>query len=228
MFFPSSSVAKKALMAVTGLMLCGFLMLHLMGNLTLLLNNDGTLTFAPGGPGSNEYFEWVAHHYEAIPVFFHAGEILLIALFGLHALFGITLWLQNRAARGSRYVIQKNEGGRTVFSSTMPYTGLLFIVSFLVLHVANFRFGDQNNPHDMYALVKSVFGSWYWFLVYLIALTGLSFHLSHGFQSAFQSLGISHPLYNPKIKIFGYLFAAFVWIGFSCLPILFFFNGALS
>jgi len=225
---PRHSIAKKGLMAATGLMLCMFLVLHLAGNLTLLLQDDGSLTLAPGGPQSNEFFEWVAHHYEAIPAFFHTGELLLLALFGIHALFGITLWLQNRAARGSRYVRQRSEGGRTVFSATMPYTGLCFIAVFLVIHLVNFRFGSQEGPADMYTLVGDVFGRWYWMLIYVAALGGVAFHLGHGVQSAFQSLGLRHPRYTPVIRVLGYLFAAAMFVGFGCLPILFYFNGAMS
>jgi succinate dehydrogenase / fumarate reductase cytochrome b subunit len=228
MILPRSSISKKAFMAVTGLALCAFLCLHLLGNIVLLLNNDGTVTFSPGGPNSGEFFVWVAHHYEAIPLLFHAGEILILALIGIHAIFGLTLWLQNLRARGGRYLVHRNEGGRTVFSATMPYTGLGFIAVFLVIHLLNFRFGEKENPAELYGLVGAVFGKWYWALVYVVALAGLAIHLSHGFQSAFQSLGFNHPRYTPKVKYLGYVFAGVMFVGFGILPVLFFFNGAMA
>jgi len=227
MLIPRSSIAKKALMAVTGLMLCLFLCLHMVGNIVLLLNDDGTLTFSPGGPASGSYFQWVAGHYAAIPALFHVFEVLLLGLFGIHALFGLTLWLQNIAARGSRYVVQKSEGGRTFFSRFMPYTGLLFIGGFLIIHLVNFRFGDQDNVPELYQLLGVVFGQWHWVLIYIVALAGLAFHISHGFQSAFQSLGLNHPRYTPKIKIAGYLFAGVVFLAFGIVPVLFLLNGGM-
>ena len=158
-----SSVGRKGLMGITGLLLCLFLCAHLLGNLALLLADDGSVTLAPGGPHSSEFFVWVAHHYEAVPLLFHLGELALLALFGTHALLGLTLWLQNRAARGAqRYVVQKSEGGRTWGSATMPYTGALFIGGFLVLHLINFRFGPQSSPDEMYLLVGRVLGTALW------------------------------------------------------------------
>jgi succinate dehydrogenase / fumarate reductase cytochrome b subunit len=228
MIIPRSSIAKKAFMAVTGLMMCGFLCLHLMGNLSLLLNDAGnTLTLSPGGPDSGKAFAWVASHYEAVPALFHFGELMLLLLFGSHAIFGLTLWIQNHEARGSQYVVQKSEGGRTFFSMTMPYTGLLFIGTFLVIHLLNFRFGDKDVPMGLYGLVGQVFGTWYWALAYILAMLGLACHLAHGFSSAFQSLGMNHPRYSPVIKIAGYAFACVMLVGFGILPFLFYFNGAM-
>jgi succinate dehydrogenase / fumarate reductase cytochrome b subunit len=227
MFLPSSSIAKKAWMAITGLMLCAFLCLHLLGNIVLLLNDDMSITLSPGGPHSGAAFQWVAEHYEAFPLLFHAGEIVLLGLFAAHALMGATLWFQNMSARGRRYVAQRWEGGRTPFSSTMPWTGIAFIAVFLVLHVVNFRFGPQESPAELYTLVGATFGTWYWALVYVVALAGLGFHLAHGFQSAFQSLGFNHPRYTPWIRRLGYLFAAAMFAGFAVLPVLFFLNGGM-
>ncbi|NOZ86817.1 MAG: succinate dehydrogenase cytochrome b subunit [Deltaproteobacteria bacterium] len=215
------SVAKKAIMALTGLTLCLFLSVHLLGNITLLLKDSGSLTLYPATQSTGEFFKWVAHHYEAVPLIFYTGEIFLLLLFGTHILLGITLWLQNRAARGpARYVLQKNEGGRTLGSGTMIYTGLFFIFAFLVIHLLNFRFTTHDGVQGLYDLVRSRFSQILWVAIYLTALLGLGVHLSHGFQSAFQSLGINHPRYTRYIKAFGLLFAVLIPLGFALVPVL--------
>ncbi len=220
-----SSISKKAVMGVSGLMLCAFLVIHLLGNLTLLMREDGSFTLSPGGMETSDWFTWVAHHYIAIPAFFHVMDVGILSLILLHAALGVTLWLQNRAARPARYVRQKAEGGRTLFSATMPYTGVCFVGVFLVIHLANFRFGEQDNPSELYRLVEQVFGQTLWMAVYVVCMVGLFAHLSHGFQSAFQSLGLRHPRYTPWLSRLGYLFATLVGIGFALLPILYYLNG---
>jgi succinate dehydrogenase / fumarate reductase cytochrome b subunit len=109
----------------------------------------------------------------------------------------------------------------------MPYTGLLFIAAFLVIHLVNFRFGDQENTEQLYELLGVVFSQWHWILIYMLALVGLAFHISHGFQSAFTSLGLNHPRYTPKIKVLGYLFAGVVFVVFGIIPVLFYLNGGM-
>jgi len=220
-----SSISKKAIMAVSGLSLCAFLFIHLLGNLTLLMREDGSFTLTPGGMETSDWFTWVAHHYVAIPALFHIMDVGILALILLHAVLGVTLWLQNRAARPVRYVKQRSEGGRTLFSATMPYTGVAFIGVFLAIHLANFRFGEQDNPSELYRLVEQVFGRCLWVSLYVGCMVGLFAHLSHGFQSAFQSLGFSHPRYTPWIKGLGTLYATLVGIGFAILPILYYLNG---
>jgi len=221
-----SSIGRKALMAITGTMLCCFLVLHLLGNIVLLLDDDGSLTLSPGGPHSSEFFQWVAEHYEAVPLLFHTGELMLLALFGTHAALGVTLWWQNRKARGPRgYVRQGSEGGRTLASATMPYTGVLFIGAFIVAHLINFRFGEQSNPAELYDLVVTTLSSWLWAAVYLAALLGLFLHLSHGAQSLFQSLGLNHTRHTPRVKAAGTLFAILIASGFAIIPILLIANG---
>ena len=99
----------------------------------------------------------------------------------------------------------------------MPYTGL-FLLAFVIFHLINFHFVDKTNT-TIYNIVSSAFDNpWYVFL-YVIAMIVVAVHVSHGFWSAFQTLGADHPKYTPFIKGVGLLFSLFVGFGFGLIPI---------
>ena len=218
--FLGSSVGRKAIMALSGLGLCAFLVVHLIGNVALLFNKKGVLSTQP----SRAFFDGVVDKYHAIPTLLFVLEVGLAALFLLHIILGITLWLKNRSARGERYAISRSEGGRTLGSMTMPITGVFLILAFLILHLLNFRLGYQTNaPKEMFGLVVAAFNQGWLALAYMVALLGLLLHLSHGFQSSFQSLGLHHPKHSPRLKVLGWLFALLLFVGFGSMPLLYFF-----
>ncbi len=225
--FLGSSVGRKALMAVTGLLLCLFLLVHLIGNVVLLLRDDGSPTWRIGEADGGAFFSGVMAAYAKIPPLLYAIEILLGALFLTHITLGLTLWFQNIRARGARYVVQKSEGGRTWGSATMPYTGAGFIGAFLVIHLVNFRLSGVSDPRGMYDLVVATLSSWMWAAVYVLAVLGLMLHLSHGVQSAFQSLEFNHDRWTPKLKKIGWGYALLVLLGFGCIPALLVLKGVL-
>lgn len=217
-----SSVGRKALMAVTGLMLCLFLLAHLIGNITLLIADDGSLTATPGAADAGEHFVGVVATYGKIPALLYLLETALAAFFLTHIGLGLTLWFQNRRARGARgYAVHRWEGGRTLGSATMPITGVFVIAVFLIIHLINFRLGSAENPEQMYGLVDTTLGNWAWALVYGVALVGLLIHLSHGVQSAFQSLGFRHDRWTRWLKRIGWGYALLMLAGFGVLPLLF-------
>jgi succinate dehydrogenase / fumarate reductase cytochrome b subunit len=210
-------------MAGSGLLLCLFLLVHLIGNISLLLKDDGSLTASPGAPDAGSHFMAVVGAYGKIPALLYAMEIALASLFLLHIGLGLTLWWQNRRARGGqRYEVQRWQGGRTLGSATMPWTGACVILTFLVIHLVHFRFGPQTGPESMYLLVDMVLTRWVWALVYVFALLGLMLHLSHGVQSAFQSLGLQHERWTPKVQKIGWGYALLMLAGFGVLPVLYF------
>lgn len=223
-----ASVGRKAIMALSGFALSAFLTVHLVGNLSLFIDDQGRLTGRPGVPGAGEHFQGVVAAYGRIPALLFLLEVGLAALFLTHIALGVTLWLQNQKARGSRYEVQRSEGGRTLASATMPYTGAFFIFVFLVLHLLHFRFGAQGSPAEMYALVDRTLRAWGFAAVYSVALAGLFLHLSHGVQSAFQSLGLRHPRWTPWVKRLGLGFALLVLIGFGLMPALIALKGVWS
>ncbi len=199
----TSSVGKKMLMSITGLGFCGFLAGHLGGNLTIY--------------GGKEMFLSYAEHLHGLGFLLTLAEwgLLLFAL--VHILTGLTLFYQNYKARPVRYRVNKNGGGRTLGSSTMPYTGIL-LLAFVAFHLANFHFVDKTDT-TIYAIVTEAFSNPLYVVLYIAAMVVAAVHVSHGFWSAFQTLGANHPKYMPLIQKVGLVFAVIVGIGFGVLPI---------
>jgi succinate dehydrogenase / fumarate reductase cytochrome b subunit len=200
-----SSVGKKFMMSVTGLCFCGFLAGHLSGNLTIY--------------GGKEMFLSYAAHLHGLGVLLKFAEWGLLTLALVHVITGLTLFYQNYKARPIRYKIDKRAGGRTLGSATMPYTGILLLL-FVIMHLFNFHFVDKTDT-TIYAIVDKAFDNPIIVLIYAAAMVVAGIHVSHGFWSAFQTLGANHPKYMPIIQTLSLVFAVIVTIGFGALPIYF-------
>ena len=124
---------------------------------------------------------------------------------------------ENLKARPVRYKVNKRAGGRTLGSGTMPYTGVILLL-FILFHLINFRFVDQTDT-TIYAIVKTAFTHPLYIVIYVAAMIVAAIHVSHGFWSAFQTLGANHPKYMPIIRTLSLVFALIVGIGFGALPI---------
>ncbi len=170
-------------MAVSGAMLSFFLLVHGIGN---------SMTFF-GSEAFNAYAEKLHSLGVLVPLF----ELGLLAVFLLHIFLGLTLFLQNNQARPVRYQVEKSSGGRTPGSRTMPYTGVVILI-FLMVHLVNFHFTDHSIPIS--AIVRNVLRQPIYALFYISALAVLALHISHGFWSLFQSLGMNHPKYNATLR----------------------------
>jgi succinate dehydrogenase / fumarate reductase cytochrome b subunit len=118
-----------------------------------------------------------------------------------------------------RYKVNKWAGGRTLGSATMPYTGILLLL-FVIMHLSNFHFVDKTDT-TIYAIVSKAFDNPVYVLIYTAAMVVAGIHVSHGFWSAFQTLGANHPKYMPIIQTLSLIFAVIVTIGFGALPIYF-------
>ena len=198
-----TSIGKKLLMAITGLSFVGFLCVHLAGNLTLYAGGD---TF-------NAY----AEHLHSLGLLVTVFEWALLTLGLTHVITGAVLFYQNLTARPRRYAVNATAGGRTWASATMPYTGL-FILAFLVLHLPNFHFVDKTDT-TIYAVVAAAFRSPAYVLFYVLAMVVAAVHVSHGFWSAFQTLGANHPKYMPLIMGSAVALAVIIGAGFGFMPI---------
>ena len=205
-----SSIGKKLVMAVTGLLLIGFLILHLAENLLLYADREGA-TFDGYVHGLTS-FSW-------LPL----AELALAALFLVHIVQALRVSLQNRATRRTPYALEPGHGGRTLASSTILVTGSVVLL-FLILHLVQFRFGPAAEREQLSTLVKSEFQKPIVLAVYLLGLTALAIHLSHGFQSALQTLGLAHPRYTPLVRRFSVLLAILLALGFATFPVYFFFS----
>jgi succinate dehydrogenase / fumarate reductase cytochrome b subunit len=190
-------------MAVTGLCFIGFLCIHLMGNLTLY-----------GGAGA---FSAYAQKLHSLGVLVTAAEWTLLLLALVHVVTGITLFIENLGARPVRYAVKRREGGRSLGSATMPYTGLV-LLGFVSIHLVNFRFVDSDQS-VIFERVAGIFHNPWYVGIYVAAMIVAAVHVSHGLWSAFQSLGIHHPKYMPLVRRLSLVFSLVVGIGFGCLPV---------
>lgn len=215
----TSSIGRKIVMALSGLFLCLFLVIHLSGNLQLFILDEGK-TF-------NKYAYDMAHN----PLIKIASIITFIAI-GLHALQGILLYLKNRAAKGQKYAV-KTSANASFASRNMTFLGTILLI-FIVVHLGDFwyemKFGapemmeiDGQEVPNLYASVRVSFQQWWLVLLYVVSMGALAFHLYHGFQSAFQSLGFNHKKYTPLVKWVGIVIFAFLIPAlFAAMPIYFF------
>jgi succinate dehydrogenase / fumarate reductase cytochrome b subunit len=198
-----SSIGKKLMMAITGLSFIGFLAAHLAGNLTIY--------------GGKDAFNGYAEHLHSLGPLLTVAEVVLLTFFLVHVIIGLILFLQNLKARPGRYAVNKTAGGRTFGSATMPYTGAL-LLAFIVFHLLNFSFVDKTDT-TIFNIVSSAFSSPLYVVIYILAMAVAAVHVSHGFWSAFQTVGANHPKYMPLIRMAGTAFAVVVGVGFGFLPI---------
>ncbi|MDQ7772440.1 MAG: succinate dehydrogenase cytochrome b subunit [Elusimicrobiales bacterium] len=197
-----TSIGRKFVMAVTGLALGAFILVHLAGNLLLL-------------KGEAAYDGYVALLL-ANPLILYA-ELGLAGLFLLHIATAAWVRWEDWRNAPSGYEERKWQGGRTVGSATMLYTAAVML-AFLVYHIIDFRFGDHSV--GFYRMVTDAFRDPVFVSFYVAGALALVLHLSHGMQSSFQTLGLSHPKYTPFIKFGGLLFAL-AMTGFAMISVYF-------
>ncbi|MDX5420773.1 MAG: succinate dehydrogenase cytochrome b subunit [Hymenobacteraceae bacterium] len=216
----SSTIGRKIVMSVTGLFLCSFLVVHLLGNLQLF-NDDGGAAF-------NIYSYFMANN-----MVIRFMEIVLVLGFVFHIYDALVLTRRNKAARPVDYSEQRPQENSTWSSRNMGLLGTVILV-FLIIHLWNFfvpaRFGGLDpvvvegvEYENLYLRVVQSFQIWWYVAIYVISMVALAYHLIHGFQSAFQTLGLTHKKYTPFIQAFGYAFSVIVCLGFAIIPLYFFF-----
>ena len=208
-----SAPGSKVVMAVTGVLLAGFLVGHMAGNLLVF-----------GGPGAlNAYAAWL----KGSPLVLWGARIGLLGAFTLHVVTGLRLWRQNRAARPERYV-RENTVQASFASRSMVLTGAV-VGAFVVFHLLHFTLGaiqrehallsDREGRHDVYAMVVLGFQNPLVSLAYVVALLLLALHLSHGLHSFAQSLGFRHRRYTACLETAAPIAAALLIIGFLAVPV---------
>jgi succinate dehydrogenase / fumarate reductase cytochrome b subunit len=216
--FLKSSIGKKVIMGATGLFLITFLIVHCFINM-LIFFNDGGVTFNKGAEfmGTN----WLIR----------TMEIVLFVGLILHMVQALVLTLENRKARPVGYAKMNGAANSTWYSRSMGLLGTL-ILMFLIIHLRHFwvesRFTDHiaHNEYEklpgqetMYHEMLEVFENPIVVLVYVLAMVSLAYHLLHGFQSAFQTLGLNHRKYTPMIKKCGVIFSIVISVLFAAMPI---------
>ncbi len=213
----TSSVIKKQLMGLTGLLLCGFLLTHLIGNFLIFV--------------SPEAFNTYAYKLTSTPLIYVA-EAILMGIFLLHLGLAMVLTIENKKARPVGYYMKQPTGrGSTFASSTMPITGIVIGI-FIVLHIIHFKFGAHYSVtygdvemRDLYRLIVEEFQNKAFAFGYIVSMAFIGVHISHGFWSAFQSLGFNHPKYTTVLRCLSTIYAIAIFGGFSSLPIYCFLQG---
>jgi succinate dehydrogenase / fumarate reductase cytochrome b subunit len=212
----ASSLGRKYLMAATGLLLVGFLVVHLAGNLLIYADK------------SSAEFDAYAAKLDGNPLL-PVAEIALAALFVVHIGFALRLNLENKEARSQGYAVRASLGKRTISSASMVVTGLLVLV-FLAVHLYDFRIGKllADAGPSLGRLVRRRLSTPLGAGVYLLGVGALAVHLRHAFRSAFQTLGVSHPRLNPILERTSLAVAILFGLGFASFPVYFLIAGGGS
>lgn len=211
----SSSIGQKFVMGVTGLLLCGFLVAHLAGNLLLFVGADAF----------NEYAHALHHQWELLAV----AEAGLLVLFIAHVYLAVATSIGNTQSRIDQYSVKQTKvPGRIIGANSWMFASGAVVLAFVILHLIDLRFGMRGDLKYLaeddhaapYANTVAVLSNPISRLVYFVGVIILGAHLSHGFSSAFQSLGLNHPKYMPLIKVIGKIFAVVIAIGFASIVVI--------
>lgn len=210
--FFSSTVGKKYLMGISGLVWAGFVFVHMLGNLTILISPD--------------LYNAYGHAITSNKPLLFATEAALIGSLILHVYLAINLSLNNRKAKGTQPT-NNTSGSKSVSiaSQSMAVHGTV-ILAFIIIHLLTFKFGTHYDTtvdgvvmRDLARLMVEVFSEPLAVVWYIVSLVLLGTHLSHGFGSVFQSFGLLHPAYQTKIKLASWTYAGVVTVGFLSNPI---------
>ncbi|MBL0742665.1 succinate dehydrogenase cytochrome b subunit [Chryseolinea lacunae] len=216
----TSTLGRKMIMALTGLFLVLFLVIHLIGNLQLLKSD--------GGNAFNVYAQFMGHNPLIQTVSIGNFAFILI-----HAIWALLLTLHNRRSRGEvGYAVSNNSSAW--MSRSMGILGTLILI-FLIVHLQGFwfqmKFGnvpfvtvDGKDVKDLYTVVDAAYQNIGFVALYVFSMCALGFHLWHGFASAFQTLGLNHLKYNPIIRFVGRAYAIIVPALFAIIPIWMYLN----
>ncbi|WP_238785590.1 succinate dehydrogenase cytochrome b subunit [Blattabacterium cuenoti] len=206
-----SSIGKKIIMAFTGIFLMIFLLLHLSVNLFLFLGESAF---------NNAVF------FMKKNIIIRIMEYFLASGFIIHIFMGIKLSVQNKISKGNQRYMNFFSIINALINRKMIITGIL-ILCFIILHLINFSFPmkySSNNYISDYYIVTSLFKNPFYTFIYIFSFIILGIHLNHGFQSVFQTLGLSSKKSIVWIKLLGYFYLWFICSGFSLIAIWFFFN----
>jgi succinate dehydrogenase / fumarate reductase cytochrome b subunit len=211
--FFTSSIGKKLVVAFTGLFLVLFLIVHVTINSMIFLND--------GGAEFN-----VVSHFMSHNIIVRILEVGLFAGLILHIVQAYMVTAQNQSRRKVGYAVNAASTNSTWYSRSMAVLGSIILI-FLVIHLRNFwgpsrvdLYLNGDPQVNQFADMKVIFSQWYYVVLYLLGVFALFWHLFHGFQSAFQTLGIRRGRYAPLIIGIGMAYTFIVTILFALMPIL--------
>ena len=210
-----TSIGKKVIMAITGLLWVGFVTFHMYGNLKVF---SGESYFIEYAEGLRELGTPLFGHLHLLTV----ARLGLIATIALHVWAAVTLSLQARNARPQQYGVKK--AVQASLATQYIRWGGIAIFFFLIYHLAHLTWGvpgihNQFDRHNPYANVIHAFSAPHNVVIYIIAVTALGFHLYHGVWSMVQTLGLSHRDSAPTIRLVALALGVLIPIGFASVPI---------
>lgn len=212
----TSSIGKKFIVGLTGLFLCSFLLVHCLINSFIFVNDGG------------ELFNAGAEFMGTNPIIRTMEIVLFIGLLA-HIVQTLVLHFQNKKARPVEYIGTAGDANSKWYSRSMALLGTLLLI-FLIIHLKHFwvvsRFTDHitSGEETLFEEMLEVFENPIVVAIYVLAQFSLAYHLMHGFQSAFQTLGLNHPKYTPFIKVTGNIFAVLIPFLFACMPLAIYFK----
>ncbi|WP_409478655.1 succinate dehydrogenase cytochrome b subunit [Pseudobdellovibrio sp. HCB154] len=209
--FVKSTVGRKYIMGISGLVWMGFVLSHMAGNMLILVSPDLY----------NAYGHAIVSNK---PLLYGAESVLVLALI-VHVMTAISLTVENRKAKGSRYAVSASgDKASTLASRTMGMQGSV-VLAFIILHLATFKYGTHYDTvvngvqmRDLHRLIVEVFQQPGYVLWYVVALVLLMFHLSHGASSIFQSFGFLERKMQKGLRKFAWTYAIIVVAGFLSQP----------
>ena len=210
--YAKSTVGRKTLVAITGVILIGFLVAHVVGNLQMFEGRGLT-------PETTKMNEYSALLHQEMALLWAARLGLLISVI-IHIICTISLAIQNKAARPQGYAMKKTYSSAA--SRTMVYGGL-FLLGYIIYHLLHFTLGIAHpnlyHPHDVYQNVIDSFQNPIISGVYIAAMIVLYFHLYHGTVALFETLGMTNPLHVQWIKKLGVILSVGICGGFISIPL---------
>ena len=211
----SSTLSRKNLMALTGFFLCFFLVIHLFGNLQLLLPAAAV--------------RWQFNFYSKLlseNLFIQVISYVLFASILAHAIYALLITIQNRRSNGKHYEYDRRRVSSKWYARKMGLLGTI-ILAFLVIHLRDFwyqlQFGhvplDKDGQRDLYTLVVTVYHNGWYVLIYVLCMAALGYHLMHGFFSAARTLGFYNARYVKWIRVVGWVYSIGISLGFALIPV---------
>ena len=229
----TSSIGKKITMALTGVFLILFLIVH--------VGLNACIWNATGKNSDHGKMFNIAANFMGTMIVIRIIEIGLFVFIFIHAIQGLLLEAYNRSKRNVQYAVNYGNRGSTWYSRSMGLLGTLILL-FLILHWINFwipsRFtgvkdqqgnimefivpGTNIHMHNLFALMQITFSQLWVVIVYVIGCISLGFHLMHGFSSAFKTLGVHNKRYFNMLRATGYTFSIIVSLAFAMMPVSFY------
>ena len=206
-----ASIAKKVTMAIAGLFLAVFLLVHMSINLLMLLEDGGTTFEKAAAFMGNTIIK--------------PFEVILFSAFIVHIITALIVWWHDQRSRPIKYN-KVNKSKTSFFSKYIIYTGIVILI-FLVLHLNQFWWQKMAyHDHSFYFIAKDMFTSSLLMpIVYVFLFIVLALHLNHAFQAGFQTLGWASDKYTPLVKKISTIYAFIIALGFSTIPITFYIRG---